>query len=390
MHTKITVVPVSMYDVAGLEAWLSDQASLGLRPTHLGSICTFKKDAVEGARYCLRFKGKGEPEPTIDGWHYALNLGLLYQVYTTTDPHIPPLPKDLAPLVKRVKKAQKWNVLFPIFIGLCFLFPVFYTSKFDAQPDLLQNFNRLLFMLTSTELFLFLVAFLWMKLPEGREMKAFLVDYKASQEGQSFAPWPKKKFYSRNNWIQLCGIPILLVLLILGRLDFKTPLSEFHKPYVNLETLEQVELATYQEHFGAEYSRNFEPDYAQTHYSILATSYYEVVQEGYEGTGNTYTGSRGEGVVYTPELDMTRLTLTVPPLSRWVAENLLDSYRLVNLQWHYEDVTYGDLDFVILATTADPNWQMAALGHGGTVAVFRYGGEMQLGDHLDLLAEMVE
>ena len=66
----------------------------------------------------------------------------------------------------------------------------------------------------------------------------------------------------------------------------------------------------------------------------------------------------------------------------------MDSYRLVNLLWSYEEVDYPGLDFVILATTDDP-WQMAALGKGGNVAVFRYAGVEKLEDHLDQLAAMV-
>lgn len=392
MKTPFCFIPVSMYDMAGLEAWLHDQGQQGLRPTHLGSVCTFKPDGAQGARYCLIFKGKSEPEPTLDGWTYALNLGLLYHVYTTTDPDITPLPKDLAPLEKRVRKSQKWNLFFPLFLCICFLLPIFYSGKYDAQPDFIQNFNRLLFMLSSTDFFLFLVAFVWLHVGDGREMKKFLADYTAVQKGHPLTPWPTNTAYARNNAIQLCGIPVLLVLLILGRFDFKTPLSEFHKPYVNLEAMEQVELLTYQEHFGSEFRLSFEPDYAQTHHSILATSYYEVVQEGFEGdasVGNSYGGQREEGMIYTPELDMTRLSLTVPFLNRWVAETLLDNYRLVNLTWHYETMDYGDLDFVILATTANPNWQMVALGYGRNVAVFRYSGELQLAEHLELLSEMV-
>ena len=49
---------------------------------------------------------------------------------------------------------------------------------------------------------------------------------------------------------------------------------------------------------------------------------------------------------------------------------------------------WPDTDFVILATVEDDPWQMAAVGRGGRVAVFRYAGVEKLSDHLDLLAEM--
>ena len=54
-------------------------------------------------------------------------------------------------------------------------------------------------------------------------------------------------------------------------------------------------------------------------------------------------------------------------------------YRLVNVRWSYEYVDYSDLDFVIIANEPNGIWQMAALGKGGKVAVFRYGGQEKAG-----------
>ena len=67
----------------------------------------------------------------------------------------------------------------------------------------------------------------------------------------------------------------------------------------------------------------------------------------------------------------------------------LDEYLLVNLHWSYEEVDCPGLDFVILAKSQDGVWQMAALGKGGNVAVFRYAGMEDLADHLEILTTMV-
>lgn len=80
---------------------------------------------------------------------------------------------------------------------------------------------------------------------------------------------------------------------------------------------------------------------------------------------------------------------TLPSLARPVARAQMDLYRLVNLYWSYEEVDWPGTDFVILATVEDDFCQMAAVGRGGRVAVFRYAGVEKLADHLDLLAEMV-
>lgn len=61
----------------------------------------------------------------------------------------------------------------------------------------------------------------------------------------------------------------------------------------------------------------------------------------------------------------------------------MDQYRLINLRWSYESLDYPGLDFVILASEPTGLWQMAALGKGRKVAVFRYGGQAKLGDHLE-------
>ena len=92
---------------------------------------------------------------------------------------------------------------------------------------------------------------------------------------------------------------------------------------------------------------------------------------------------------YAPDLDMTYFHLLIPALAEPIARAQMDSYRLVNLWWEYEEVDYPGLDFVILATAKDEPWQMAAVGKGGKVAVFRYAGVERLEKHLDLLASIV-
>jgi len=72
-----------------------------------------------------------------------------------------------------------------------------------------------------------------------------------------------------------------------------------------------------------------------------------------------------------------------------VARAQLDSYRLVNLYWSYEEVDWPGTDFVILATAEKKTWQMAAVGRGGRVAVYLYAGVEKLSDHLDLLTDLV-
>ena len=96
----------------------------------------------------------------------------------------------------------------------------------------------------------------------------------------------------------------------------------------------------------------------------------------------------GGEYTYSPNLDMTYFH-TLPVLAKPVARAQMDLYRLVNLYWDYEEIPWPGTDFVILATVEDEPWQMAAVGRGGRVAVFRYAGQEDLAGHLDLLAGAV-
>ena len=99
--------------------------------------------------------------------------------------------------------------------------------------------------------------------------------------------------------------------------------------------------------------------------------------------------ARGVVSEHSPELEMTFFNLLIPPMAQSVAEAQMEQYRLVNVRWSYEYVDYSDLEFVIIANEPNEIWQMAALGKGGKVAVFRYGGQEKLRDHLDLLSTLI-
>ena len=47
------IIPVSLYDIPGLEGWLEEQASQGLFPTSLGSWAVFEDRGLPGTRFRL-------------------------------------------------------------------------------------------------------------------------------------------------------------------------------------------------------------------------------------------------------------------------------------------------------------------------------------------------
>ena len=92
MKTIRKFIPVSLYDIPGLEAWLEEQADAGLFPTHLGSWAAFTDTGVPGTRFRLdpfaNRQGEGL-EPTAEklelyrqaGWEYAFRIGRAYFLF---------------------------------------------------------------------------------------------------------------------------------------------------------------------------------------------------------------------------------------------------------------------------------------------------------------------
>lgn len=99
------IIPVSLYDIPGLEGWLEEQASQGLFPTSLGSWAVFEDRGLPGTRFRLdpfaNRTGEGL-EPTEEklelyrqaGWEYAFRVGRAYFLFYTTDPQAPELFSD--------------------------------------------------------------------------------------------------------------------------------------------------------------------------------------------------------------------------------------------------------------------------------------------------------
>lgn len=169
-------------------------------------------------------------------------------------------------------------------------------------------------------------------------------------------------------------------------------LDNFGRPYVAIQELESREVLPWEEMFREDSTGGQTENYGKLRLSLLAPSWYSVTQEAYGTDGaesRIFSPLPEEGQAYAPDLDMTCFTLLIPAMARPVALAQLDEYRLVNLRWSYEELDVPGLDFAILADEPEGIWQMAALGRGGRVAVFRYAGEEKLEEHMELLASMV-
>ncbi len=412
MKTVFKLLPVSIYDIPGLEQWLEEQANQGLFPTHLGSYAAFKRDGVPGTRYRLEPWGKmgTEPEPEQlelyrnAGWEYAFSIGRAYFLFYNTDPDAPELHSDFATrgqsldrLARRVKKARVASLLIPTVFVLTILIALFWPEpSFDVQPDRWARLPLLLLHLMNPMLLFFLII-AGLRAPiEFRDYRTLLNTHRALRNGlqPQSSPEPQRRIV-RENFAQLLLTPVLALCLIISFVVTRDePISEFDLPYVPMSAIEDEPLFTYEELFGKAPRTSPDKNQASRQLSLLSPMWYEVSQSLYSAQAGTRTigfspDPEDGKYQYSPRLDMTRFSLLIPALGRSVAEAQLDFYRLVNIHWTYEEVDYPGTDFVILAHEDRGLSQMAALGSGKNVVVFRYAGQQKLADHLDVLADMV-
>ena len=416
MSTIRKIIPFSLYDIPGLERWLEEQADQGLFPTGLGSWATFEDRGVPGTRFRLdpfaNRAGEGL-EPTQDklelyraaGWEYAFRVGRAYFLFYTTDPQAPELFSDyqsqglsLDRLANSLRSYRRRQYVLWGLLGALFLAALFLGYRYDVQPDNLVRLPLLLLYAFDPILMLFLAGVLFYSLPiQRRDRKLLFATYNALKEGLPPPPSPgPSRRIVRENIAALILAPVFVGLVLYNQFgsDRLTvgPVAEFTSPYVSLYDLEQVPLGPYETIYRKNSGLSSE-NVAQRHCSLLAPVWYEVdqdlnaLQPGRKPSTFSPDPHGGE-YTYSPNLDMTYFH-TLPSLARPVARAQMDLYRLVNLYWSYEEVDWPGTDFVILATVEDDFCQMAAVGRGGRVAVFRYAGVEKLADHLDLLAEMV-
>lgn len=413
MKTVQKLIPVSLYDIPGLEAWLEEQANLGLFPTHLGLWATFEDTGVPGTRFRLEPWGKMGNEPPPEqrelyrqaGWEYKAILCRPYVLFYTTDPDAVELYTDWESRGLSLNRLEKetriysglWIARWAILAAAILLFLILPRSSHDVQPVSFASLPMVILMLFHPAILLLL---LWVALTcrsWRRNRIALKNTCRALKAGLPPPPFSgSSRAIIREQLLILILFPCMLIGVTLlnaeNRGDLAIPVEEFSRPYVALQELEQVELVSSRKVISNPFFRLGENE-GINHFSLLSPTWYEVTQDGCQAGEGSYEGSshdpQGGKYRYSPSLDMTYFHLILPALAEPIARAQLDEYRLVNLWWEYEEVPYPGLDFVILAAAKDEPRQMAALGKGSQVAVFRYAGVERLEDHLDLLSTMI-
>lgn len=411
------LIPVSLYDIPGVERWLEEQANQGLFPVHLGSWATFETGGVPGTRFRLDPYGKTGTEPDPErlelyrqaGWRYALSIGRAYFLFYTADQSAPELYSDwesrglsLDRLARQVRQYAwrrriVWGLLGLLLVWVLF----FFQSKYDIHPNP-NRFVRLPLLLvefTSPAMLFFLLCagFMWWN--HRRDRRTLTAIHRNLSQGlpPPPSPGPSRRIWLENLLVLLLVVPLALALLWSRFGPSSTALDGFSRPYVALADLEKEPLYTYEELFGEPAGNSpFHQDenQAQVHFSLLSPVWYTVSEDKNSAQAGAQTNAfspdpQGGKYRYSPNLDSAYFHLLLPALARPVAEAQLDQFRLVNLRWTYQQVQHPGLDLVILADEPDGIWQMAAVSSGRRLAVFRYAGQERLADHLDALAAAV-
>lgn len=404
------MLPVSIYDLSGLETWLEEQAKAGLFPVFMNSWVTFTPTALPGTRFRLEPReGDGDsPGPEMlekcreAGWDFALTVGSLYYLFYTTRPGVSELCFDdrgrmeyMARIERRSRRSRLigWAVfLLTAALGLWGL--LHFQSRFDVQPDPFARWPLILLYLFKTTVLIMAAALLLIYRQSRQDRRAMRKSSRVSEK--------LRRKVSPSRWAAVGNILVmaLAVLVLIGGLCRTLELNpfdhialeKFGRPYVDIQELESREVTPWEELFQEAPPGGQPENYGRLRFSLLSPCWYSVTQEAYgtEGTeSRIFSPKPEEGQAYAPDLDMTCFTLLIHAMARPVALAQLDEYRLVNLRWSYEELDVPGLDFAILAEEPEGIWQMAALGKGGRVAVFRYAGEEKLEEHMELLASMV-
>lgn len=412
------MLPVSLYDISGIEKWLEDQADNGLFPVSIGSCATFTTDGVPGTRFRLEAYGTCGNTPTEEqltlyrnaGWEYAFQVGSMYFLFYAADPAAVELYSDhesrglsLERLEKALRRARRRTVIiYTILIAVLIWILFFHKSAFDVQPNHLAYLPLLLLRLFHPVLLLFVIGQIFLACKNSRDVRLLQKTYNALKEGMAPPPshGPDKKIALEN--LVSIAVSISLIILMLGQcfdgfsLDNgrRIPLYRFNHPYVKIQDIEQTPVYQWSDLFEHAPHNSSSVYYADVEHSLLAPVWYSVTQEAYspqDGTSGAFSTDPENGANrYSPQLEMTYFDLLIPPMAHSVAEAQMNDYRLINLHWSYESVDYPGSDFVMIADEPDGIWQIIALGKGGKVAVFRYGGQEDLREHLEELAALVK
>lgn len=407
MKTVRKIIPVSLYDIPGLEAWLEEQAREGLFPVRLGRWASFRTGAVPGTRFRLEPWGDRGTEPAPEqlelyqaqGWKYAFPIGRSYFLFYTEDPEAIDLYTDYQSrgmsLERAERRLRRLRVIQYLLLALAALLVLaaacsallYWSGYRPALLSLMAAANPFVVLALGADFIL--AAF------QRRDLRTLRATCRALSMGLPPPPSPgPSRRMRRANGLSLVLAALIVVCLgchIYFQWEDGVPLDRFSRPYVTFADLEEPSLVSYETLTGRPGAFDGNQDRARDLPSLLAPVWYEVHLQGFSPEPGDEAGyspdPEGGKYRYHATLEQTRIRTLIPSHARTAALAYLDQYP--SLEGYWREVDYPGLDFAVVADRADDTWQLAALGKGRDAAVFFYSGQANLADHLDVLAEMV-
>lgn len=387
MNTKISIAPLSRYDLGGWVQYLEKMASRGWFISRVFfPFCFFKFGPVPSSiHYRLEpLQKESEPSPTLlelyesAQWQYITKIdGYFLFASNASDPQEPYSdPESMNDAMERLFRSERSymrrNIAVIAVYALLLCVAIF---MLPTQTILILST-------------LPLVGYLWLICNRLDSIN----DYRTLRRirlGLSDGIYPSTGKLRRGLQIRnlLYSILTLVVLIYVIRWVFLPrflpgvlPSPDMPKNVFSIEELEEIYPVQLEED-----SITIENN-APTLFLPYGCS---VVQNGLAETevGDPYPRVNDH---YHPMLKTAVFRLTIPSTARAIAKAQMDFWHTVNEDWQYKETTYPGTDFVILGYVENSASQLCAISSGGKLVVYSYHGAERLEDQLELLTTPIQ
>lgn len=392
------IIPVELFDMAGLEHWLSDMAAQGLHLVKLNhDTARFRRgEPVPGVRFGLEITGVSDIDRERNaayqeaGWTYVTTLRNLYYVYRTERVDAPPLHTDPA------LQSQQWNKLYRS-ARRAFVRDVFLLVLAAVLTALLLEDTPILHLLTTSAAPLILYGLYQLcSLPaawaEVQDLSRLVRRLEAGEPMDHRAPYPRRRLVPLLSFA-LCVL--LIVLLVLPRyiLPFlgggRRPIGEVSD--FSPLSLAQVEGQGYRPYEMEDPDQSDYFHYSRRNHYLLCWNQWEVFQAGQADLA---------GKLNWMQIDWYDIPAPLSFLSVPLAEELLSKSMKLDEDIWWTDQEGGTwqvskhadprVKFLSTARKERTLFQTAAAATGGQVVLVRYTGHGDLSEYLEDIIQMAE